>query len=305
MIMETEGNKINHFGEIAAFATACCWVVTGISFELAGKRVGSLAVNLIRLVLAFTIMTGFTLVSRGMALPLDASPHAWLWLTISGLIGFVIGDLFLFQAYVLIGARISMLIMALAPPITAVLGVFFLNEGLTAMTLVGMALTFTGIAMVILVRNEDGGKFQFSHSIKGLLFAFMGALGQAFGLVSSKIGMGSYNAFSATQIRIIAGIAGFLVIYAIGNHWGILPKAFKDKKGMKFITLGAFFGPFLGVSLSLIAIQNTEAAIASTIMSIMPVLIIPVSILVFKEKIKMKELIGAVVTVAGVMILFL
>lgn len=296
---------MTHYGEIAAFATACCWVVTGISFEFAGKRVGSLAVNLIRLVMAFMIMTGFTLITRGMALPLDATPHAWFWLVISGLIGFVIGDLFLFQAYVLIGARISMLIMATVPPITAVLGVFFLNEGLTVPTLIGMALTFTGIAMVILVRNDAGGKIEFSHSVRGLLYAFMGALGQAFGLVSSKIGMGSYDAFSSTQIRIMAGIVGFLVIYAIGNHWHIIPKAFKDRKGMGFITLGAFFGPFLGVSLSLVAIQNTEAAIASTIMSIMPVLIIPVSVLAFKEVIKTKELIGAVVTVIGVVILFL
>lgn len=294
-----------HYGEIAAFATACCWVVTGISFELAGKRVGSLAVNLIRLVMAFMIMTGFTMITRGMALPLDATPHAWFWLVISGLIGFVIGDLFLFQAYVLIGARISMLIMATVPPITAVLGVFFLDEGLTGLTIAGMTLTFIGIAMVILIRNDDGGKFQFSHSIKGLFYAFMGALGQAFGLVSSKIGMGSYDAFSSTQIRIIAGIFGFLIIYAVGNHWSILPRAFKDTKGMSFITLGAFFGPFLGVSLSLVAIQNTDAAIASTIMSIMPVLIIPLSVLVFKEKIKIKELIGAVVTVIGVMILFI
>jgi len=294
-----------HYGEIAAFATACCWVVTGICFEHAGKRVGSLAVNLIRLVMAFFIMTAFTFVTRGMLFPFDATPHAWIWLTISGLIGFVIGDLFLFQAYVLIGARISMLIMALAPPITAVLGFFFLKEALTIMTLVGMFLTLAGIAMVILVKNETDGAVKLSHPLKGLLFAFMGALGQAFGLISSKIGMGSYNAFSSTQIRIIAGLVGFLVIYAIGNHWKVIPNALKDKKGIKMITLGAFFGPFMGVSLSLIALQNTEAAIASTIMAIMPVLIIPVSVFAFKEKIKIKEWIGAIVTVVGVMILFI
>lgn len=294
-----------HYGEIAAFATACCWVVTGICFEYAGKRVGSLAVNLIRLVMAFVIMTAFTFVTRGMLLPFDATPHAWIWLIISGLIGFVIGDLFLFQAYVLIGARISMLIMALAPPITAVLAFFFLKEALTVMTIVGMLLTLTGIAMVILVKNDSNGAVKLSHPIKGLFFAFMGALGQAFGLISSKIGMGSYDAFSSTQIRIIAGIVGFLVIYAIGNKWSVLPKALKDKKGLQMITLGAFFGPFLGVSLSLIALQNTEAAIASTIMAIMPVLIIPVSVFAFKEKIRFKEWIGAIVTVVGVMILFI
>ena len=295
---------MTHIGEIAAFATACSWVVTGICFEMAGKRVGSLAVNLIRLVIAFFIMMGFTYVTRGMLLPFDATPHAWFWLTISGLIGFVIGDLFLFQAYVLIGARISMLIMATSPPITAILAFVFLGESLTSLTLVGMLLTCVGIAMVILVKNDGGGKVELSHSAKGLFYAFLGSLGQSFGLISSKIGMGGYDAFSSTQIRIIAGILGFLAIYAIGRKWNVLPKAFRDRKGMAVITAGAFFGPFLGVSLSMIALQNTEAAVASTIMSIMPVLIIPVSILVFKEKIKAKEMVGAVVTVIGVMILF-
>lgn len=296
---------MTHFGELAAFATACCWVVTGISFEQAGKRVGSLAVNLIRLVMALLIMTVFTTVTRDMPLPLDATPHAWGWLIASGLIGFVIGDLFLFQAYVLIGVRISMLIMATVPPITAVLGYFFLNERLSFQTLAGMALTFGGIALVILVRGEAGGAVQLSHPAKGLFYAFMGAMGQAFGLVASKIGMGSYNAFSATQIRIMAGLAGFLVIYALGRHWQVLPKALKDLRGMQFITLGAFFGPFLGVSLSLLAVQNTDTAIASTIMSIMPVLIIPVSVLLFKERIRLREIVGAVVAVVGVTILFL
>ena len=295
---------MTHIGEIAAFATACSWVVTGICFEMAGKRVGSLAVNLIRLVIAFFIMMGFTYVTRGMLLPFDATPHAWFWLTISGLIGFVIGDLFLFQAYVLIGARISMLIMATSPPITAILAFVFLGESLTSLTLVGMLLTCVGIAMVILVKNDGGGKVELSHSAKGLFYAFLGSLGQSFGLISSKIGMGGYDAFSSTQIRIIAGILGFLAIYAIGRKWNVLPKAFRDRKGMAVITAGAFFGPFLGVSLSMIALQNTEAAVASTIMSIMPVLIIPVSILVFKEKIKAKEMVGAVITVIGVMILF-
>lgn len=296
---------MTHFGEFAAFATACCWVVTGICFEQAGKRVGSLAVNLIRLVMALLIMTVFTTVTRGMPLPFDASPHAWAWLVVSGLIGFVIGDLFLFQAYILIGVRISMLIMALVPPITAVLGFFFLQERLSLQTLAGMGLTFTGIAMVILIRGEAGGGVKLSHPAKGLFYAFMGAMGQAFGLVASKIGMGSYNAFAATQIRIMAGLAGFLVLYAIGKHWHVLPKAIGDAKGMKLITLGAFFGPFLGVSLSLLAVQNTDTAIASTIMSIMPVLIIPVSVLLFKENIRLREIVGAVVAVIGVTILFL
>ena len=103
----------SHFGEIAALLTAVFWTVTSMSFEVAGKRIGSLTVNLLRLYLAFIIYALYLYFVRGMAFPTDASGHAWFWLSISGLIGFVIGDLLLFQAFVVVGARISMLIISI------------------------------------------------------------------------------------------------------------------------------------------------------------------------------------------------
>jgi drug/metabolite transporter (DMT)-like permease len=299
---------MTHIGETAAFATAICWTITGTCFEIAGKKVGSFAVNLIRLLIAFLIMSVYNYFTRGMLLPLDANYHSWLWLVISGLIGFVLGDLFLFQAYVLIGSRISLLIMSLAPPITAVFGYFILGEKLGLIALLGILLVVLGICMVVFTKNESdsNSKIGLSKSIKGLLYALLGAIGQAIGLISSKIGMRDYsNPFAATQIRIIAGIIGFLVLYAISKRWNEAYIAVKNKKAMLYITIGSIMGPFLGVSLSLYAVNNTETAIASAIMSIMPILIIPISVTVFKEKVNLKEILGALVTVSGVIILFL
>jgi len=74
---------------------------------------------------------------------------------------------------------------------------------------------------------------------------------------------------------------------------------------MKRVALGSVFGPFLGVSFSLLAIQHTQAGVAASIMSIVPVLIIPPAIFFFHEKVNWKEIIGAVITVGGVAIFFL
>ncbi|MEG0772200.1 DMT family transporter, partial [Clostridium sp.] len=194
----------SNLGIIAALGTAFCWTITAVAFESAGKKVGSLAVNLIRLVMAFVLLSIFNLFTRGMILPLDASGATWLWLSFSGLIGFVIGDLFLFQAYVEIGSRISMLIMSIVPPITALTGFILMDERISLLGLLGMFVTIGGIAIVIFSRNPDDKKVKLSHPIKGMIYAFIGALGQAFGLVFSKFGMGDYNPFGATQIRIIA-----------------------------------------------------------------------------------------------------
>ena len=294
----------SHYGEIYALITAIFWTITAISFEQAGKKVGSLSVNYIRLIIGFVLISLFTTFSRGMFLPLDATAEAWIWLSASGLVGFVIGDLFLFQAYLEIGSRVSMLIMALVPPITAFLGFVTMREVISFSNFIGMAITILGISLVVLVKNPEGKNFKFSHSIKGIVYAFVGALGQSFGLILSKIGMGNYNPFAATQIRIISGIIGFTIVFIFMKRWDKLKEAIKNIEAMKYITLGSFFGPFLGVSFSLLAIQYTTTGVASTITSIVPVLIIPLSIFVLKEKISPKEIVGAIISVIGVSLLF-
>jgi len=298
----------SHYGEVAALATALCWTVTAMAFESAGKRVGSLPVNLLRLLMAIVLLSGYSLVTRGLLLPTDATAHAWLWLSLSGIVGFLLGDLFLFRAFVVIGSRISMLIMAAVPPITAVAGWLLMGETLTGSNLVGMGLTMAGISWVVLERGrgetDSSGAAPGSRRLTGILLAFGGAVGQAVGLVLSKYGMGDYDAFAATQIRILAGAAGFVLLFFIRPTWHRVGHALRDGAAMRRITLGAFFGPFLGVSLSLLAVQYTESGVAATIMSIVPVLIIVPAIIVFRERPTMREVVGAVVAVAGVAVMF-
>ncbi|HRX31102.1 MAG TPA: DMT family transporter [Tenuifilaceae bacterium] len=302
----------SYAGELSALLTAVFWTITAIAFESATKKVGSLPVNLIRLVLAFVLLSLYSFVVRGQVLPFDAGKHQWIWLSLSGLVGFVLGDLFLFRAYVLIGARISMLIMSLAPPIAAAIGWVTMGETLSAKQGVGMLLIFMGIAMVILQRDSDkevGSKksrrVRFSYPILGLLLAFGGAVGQAGGLVLSKYGMDGYDVVSSVQIRVITGISGFLLFFLISNRWKDLILAIKNTNAAKRIAVGSFFGPFLGVSFSLLSVKYTSTGVASALMSIVPVLIIAPSVIVFHEKVTVKEVVGAVITVGGVITFFI
>jgi drug/metabolite transporter (DMT)-like permease len=304
----------NHIGEYAALLTAIFWTVTALAFESASRKVGSLSVNLIRLCMAFILLSLYSWIVRGILFPVDATGYQWLWLSLSGLVGFVLGDFFLFRSYEVISARISMLIMALAPPIAALISWIALDEHLSLKQGLGMFLTFGGIALVILKRElnteeEDTEKKQrkvkFNYPLAGLLFAFGGAVGQAGGLVLSKIGMQSYDVVAAVQIRVITGIVGFALVFFFLNRWRALFDAFKNRNAMQRISVGATFGPFLGVSFSLLSIKYTSTGVASAIMSIVPVLIIPPAVFLFKEKFNSKELIGALITVGGVMLFFL
>lgn len=295
----------SHLGEIYSLVTAICWAVTAITFELAGKKIGSLSVNYIRLIIGFVLVSIITTFTRGMVLPLDATLHTWTWLSISGLVGFVIGDLFLFQSFLEVGSRIAMLIMALVPPITALLGFITMREMITFTDFLGMVVTIFGICVVVLVRNPEGKSFKFTRSIKGISYAFIGALGQSLGLVLSKIGMGDYNPFAATQVRIIAGMIGFTVVFLFLNRWDKLKVDIKNKEAFKYMFFGSLFGPVLGVTFSLLAVQHTTTGVSSTITSINPILIIPLSIYVFKEKVSPKEILGAIITVIGISILLI
>lgn len=295
----------SHQGEFAALFTAFFWTITALSFETASHKIGSVAVNILRLVIGLAFLSVFTLIRRGLILPFDASYENWLWLTLSGFVGFVFGDLLLFKSYTMIGSRFSMLIMTLVPPITAFFSFIILGERLTLFHYLGMTLTFSGIAMAIFSRNGKGEKFSLKLEPKGILYAFGGAVGQALGLVLSKLGLKDYDPFAATQIRIIAGIIGFVFLVTFMKRWGSVIKATRDTQGMLFTSIGSFFGPFLGVSFSLIAVKYTEAGIASTIMALVPVFIILPAVVLYKQKVTLPELLGALVSVGGVALFFL
>jgi drug/metabolite transporter (DMT)-like permease len=212
----------------------------------------------------------------------------------------------------MVGARVAMLIQALAPMFAAVLSWILLAERLGPRSILGMGITLTGVALVILTSRarEPGSektqtRLRFSHSPVGLLLALGAAVATAAGMVFSKMGMGAYDAFAATQIRVIAGTAGFLLIYSALNRGGWWGVAIKNRRALALLSAGAVFGPFLGVSFGLLSIQRTAVGIAFTLMSLVPVLIIPTAVVFGHERVRPKEIFGAVLAVAGASIFFL
>ena len=182
---------------------------------------------------------------------------------------------------------------------------FILRERLTLLNYAGMCLTFSGIALAIFNRKNGKEKLGLKLAPMGILFAFFGALGQALGLVLSKLGMGQSDPFAATQVRLVAGLAGFVIIVTVLRRWRDVYTALSHRAGVRAIFLGSFFGPFLGVSFSLISVRHTSAGIASTLMAIVPVLIILPAVLLFRQKVTFWEVVGAFLSVAGVALFFI
>lgn len=298
-------------GESAAILTSCCWTFGSIVFTSAGRRIGSFSVNAYRIVMAIGLLVCAHVILLGAALP-AANGAQWFWMGLSGIVGLGIGDFALFAAYVTIGPRRSVLVMA-AAPIFASLGAYvFLGETFSSLSILGIAVTLTGIILVLLGREEKTEDVFAAKKrrMRGLLFAVIAALGQGFGVVLSKKGMYvdvsvAMNPVSAALIRVMLGA---LFVWVTAIFVGRLPhlhNAVKNKEGMKYTAAGAFIGPFVGMTLSMVAVAYTEAGIAQTLMSLMPVMIIPLVWVVYKERTNWRGILGAVIAVIGVALLFL
>ena len=293
---------MNHIGEIISLIVAVSWTFSAWYADKASRRIGSMETNVIRLVLATIFLSALLWVTIGHPYPVFADGKAWLWLGLSALVGYVFGDYCLFNSYICIGPRLGQLMMTIAPPMAAIAGWLI-----------------CGIGISILSRGEKH-QLKLDIPLKGILLGIGAGTGQGVGLVLSKIGMEHYAAavpadasaamqsmlpFASTLIRAIIGAIGFFILLSLGGGIKSLGKAVKDRQGMKYATLLTIFGPALGVSLSLMVVRYANAGIASTLMALAPVLIIAPDVLINKHKIKLKEIIGVLVSISGVAMFFL
>lgn len=295
-------------GELAALATSFLWSLTSIQFTLAGQRIGSQTVNRIRLVVAVFYLSLTHLLSYGEVWPVHAEPFRWGWLGLSGTVGLVLGDACLFQAFVLIGPRRAMLLMTLVPIISTLLAWGWLGETLQPVEVGAVLLTVSGIAWVVSERQpaqaaEARGEGQYAL---GVLLGLGGALGQALGLVMSKQGLGGdFAPLSATLIRMLVASAVIWLLALVRGQIGATGRALRDKKAVLFLAGGALTGPFLGVWSSMVAVQNAHVGIASTLMALSPIILIPMARWVFHERISLRAVAGTVVALVGATTIFL
>jgi drug/metabolite transporter (DMT)-like permease len=273
-------------------------------FAGAIRRIGSVQVNVVRLIIAAVLLI-VTILAADLSIRLSFGQYAYL--SISGCIGLVFGDTFLFKSFHVNGARISMLIMSLAPAISAILAYIILGEMLSLWGIVGIIVTTAGIVLVV-VSNQQSEHTKVKLTRIGLLYGFLGALGQGAGLVFARLAFveGDINGFVATFVRIAASLVVLLPLTLmtgrVKNPIGVF---WDDKRALMLTIGGAIFGPYLGITFSLIAIMYTKVGIAATLIATVPILMLPLVRIIYKERLSWHAIVGACVAVGGVAILFL
>lgn len=297
-----------YLGELAALGTSLCFTTGSVFFTRASRLVGALVLNRTRLLVALVLLGVAHLLLLGEPFPTQAGVQQWFWLGLSGMVGLALGDVFLFQGYTWIGPRLTMLMMSLSPLMSTLLAWIYLKERISAWQTAGIAITLAGIAWVVMEKNgESGQAVQNGRYFAGLLAGLGASACQAVGLVLARQGLGAdFSPLSANFIRmLVAAAAIWLFTIFQGQAKQTLQTLRQNPYAGRFIVMGAFMGPFLGVSLSLVALQNTEVGIASTLSSLPPVFLLPVSYIVFKERYGWQAIAGTLLAIAGCALLFL
>ena len=298
---------MNIIGELAALLTSVAWAGTSVLFTKATQRVGPIMVNRMRSILALTFLMLINLAFNGYLLPFDAGIERWMWFALSGAIGYALGDVLLFQSFLCIGTQRGMLMMSLAPLLSAGLAWIFFGETLTGVQILGVLITLGGVSWVILRRRKTTEPNQVCSSKQGVLFGLGAATGQAVGYVLSKQGLvDGFSPIAGNSIRMLAAV---IVLWALASIQGKAKKTIdtmrENPKVFGWLTMAAFTGPVIGATLSLFALQHTEVGIASTLIALPPVFLLPISWVVFKEKFDWSAVLGTMVAIGGVALLFL
>lgn len=333
---------MSFIGELAGLLTSVAWSATSVLFTRAAQQVGSVIVNRIRVGLALVFLVFLNWAFYGYLLPFNAGWDRWMWFALSGAIGYALGDAFLFQSFVCIGTQRGMLMMSLAPLLSAGLAWIFFGETLSGVQMLGVLLTLAGVTWVILRRNSDANVQHGSaprrnsdarvqrgsaprrnsdanvrrngdaglhpgSTLQGVLFGFGAAGGQAVGFVLSKQGLaGNFPPLAGNSIRMLAAV---VVLWAMAGLQGKARETFNTMREkprvLGWLAMAAFTGPVLGATLSLFALQHTQVGVASTLIALPPVFLLPVSWLVFKEKFDWGAVLGTLVSIGGVALLFL
>lgn len=291
-------------GEIAGLSAAGLWSFSSIVFTTVTKRIGAVQLNIDRMVLA-TIFLILTIALLGIGW--EVSLNQIILLSISGFIGLIIGDTFLFKAYQEAGPRLSSMLMTINPAIAAVLAMLFLGESLSLWGFLGIAVTIGGV-MMVLSESRQNAKTKFKITKAGIIYGLLAATGQAVGLIFAKQAYlnGEIHSLTATLIRIAAAAIVMIIIMTAMKKYKNPVKLYKDDtKSFSLVALGSVIGPYLGIWTSFIAITNTKISIASTLMSVVPIYMLPLSKIVYKEKLTAKSILGAFAAVAGIAVLFL
>jgi drug/metabolite transporter (DMT)-like permease len=292
-------------GELAALGAAFIWANTAVLWTQAGRDATPVATNTFKTLQASLIFALVLFLRDGVPYGRGMAAGDVVALALSGVLGLTVGDSLLFLGYQVIGPRRSLLLHALNPAMGAVGGWLFLSERLDGISILGMVIAMSGVAMVV---SEKGDALPDGRPRRvglGVALGLGAALGQASGALLAKAALMRVDTLAATQVRVGAALLALLILAVAGGRLFRWARLLTAPPVLWRVSLASLFGPFLGVWLMSVALDRTHTGVALTLMSTTPLWLLPVGALFMNDRPSPRETVGAFVAIAGVAILLL
>ncbi len=288
-----------------ALGTTLFFALTAVFANRAAQQLGSTLANFYRLLLAVIIL-GVWAHAAGLGFG-----SAFGWFFVSGIAGFGLGGVAMFQALPRLGSSVAMLIVQCGTVLVAeTLEWVWLGTRLTAVQVSLAGATVAGVAIGLLPRSWPvRSPLEWSD---GIAWALVSALGQGVGAVLSRK---AFMAAAAAHLRPDAATTAYqralggLLVAAIAVA---LARAAKKEKA--YSTLGEMWpwvlanvltGPVLGVTCYQWALSTTPAGIVQPIVATSPLVTIPLAASIERTWPRPLYYVGAALAVAGVAGLYL
>ncbi|MBD2048033.1 DMT family transporter [Coleofasciculus sp. FACHB-64] len=298
-------NWITNFkGELAALSAAFLWAIASLVYSRLGRQIPPLELNLFKGIIAIAFLV-LTLLLQGQLLP-EINPTALTLLLLSGVLGIGLGDTAYFAAINCLGARRTLILETLAPPLTAVLALVFLQEQLTAAAWCGILLTILGVVWVVTERVPNSTAESKHLTMRGISWGLLAAVAQATGAVLSRTALiqSSISPLWSTLVRLGAGVLVLLLWKLLGqrqvNGW---LKPLQSWRIVGVIVITAFFSTYLGIWLQQTSLKFAPAGIAQTLSSTSPLFVLPLAIWM-GDVVSFRAILGVLVALGGVAVLF-
>lgn len=298
-------------GNAFALGGATVWAISSLLF--AKTRLSPYALNFGKNTVALlAFLATLAWLTRGTPM-FRADLSIVATLAVSSLIGLVLGDWCHFRALRLLGPRKALVLETFAPVFAAAIAFAWRGETLTPVQLAGIAATVFGVVLVV---GEAHGVERSSTSRErwvGGAFGVLAALGQASGATLSKIAIvalesspdaPAHAALEASTWRLIVAAAFGVGIAAFARGPRHEASEIVTRRQWPILVPAALLATYAGVWCSLLAFQHAPVAVASTLLALSPVLILPLARWLLNERLSARAIVGALISVAGCAALF-
>ena len=287
-------------GEIAALSAALLWAISSVVYSRLGLKIPPLQLNLYKGIIAIAFII-VTLLIQGAAFT-GLSISTVVLLSLSGIIGIGLGDTAYFAALNSLGARRTLLLETSSPPMGALLALIFIGEQLSPSAWCGILLTILGIAWVISERNPV---VETGVSRQGVIWGILAAIAQAVGAVISRYALtqSQISPLESTLIRLVGGtviVIGLLFLPSArqtNTKWQI------SLRSLGIIAIAAFGSTYLGIWLQQTSLKFAPTGIAQTFLATSPLFILPI-VALQGERISLRAVLGAIVSLGGIALMF-